>query len=150
MDRFDPAAERKVWQRVQSTGGQIQREDLRGLILSAQEAAADYRFLMGQLKGTAADQAKKLWEGAQETVACLKGLQQLRAVQPRRIVSPPKQQQSVRRVLESSYHRCRRMAGEYTARSADGECGFVFMRLAQREQENCVRIAALLGQTGEK
>lgn len=149
MGKFDPSMERKVWQRVQSTGGQPQREDLRGLILTAQEAAADYRFLMGQLKGPAAEQAKKLWEGAQETVACLRGLQQLRSVPPRKMAPPTPGQQSVRRVLETGYHRCRRMAGEYTARSADGECGLVFMRLAQREQENCVRIAALLGQAGK-
>lgn len=145
MGSFDPSMERKVWQRVNAQPGPVPRDDLRGLLLLAQEAAGDYRFLMGQLKGPAADQAKKLWEGSQETVACLKGLQQMRSTASRKTEPLPAQQQTPRRVLERSYHRARKLAGEYTARSAEAECGIVFMRLAQREQENCVRLAALMG-----
>lgn len=143
MEKFDPARERRVWQRVNAQ--QPQREDLRPLVLLAQEAAGDFRFLAGQLKGPAAEQAKRLYEGAQETVACLKGMELLRSGANRRQQPLPQSQGNVRRVLERSYHRARKLAGEYTARSGDSECGMVFMALAQREQDNAMRLAALLG-----
>lgn len=149
MGKFDPSVEQKVWQRVNAQGGQQGRDDLRPLIMSAREAAADYRFLRDQLKGPAGEQAKKLWEGAQETLSCLHGLQLLRGGAVRKQQPLPQSQQPLRRVLEVSYHRCRRMAAEYTARSAETECGMVFVRLAQREQEHCVRLAWILGQMGK-
>lgn len=147
MEKFDRAAQQRVWQRV-SAPASPQREDLRPLILSAQEAAADFRFLMGQLKGPQSELARKLWEGAQETAACLRGLQQLRAV-PTKPLAQPCPQANLPRLLEQSYHRARRLAVEFTARSADPESGMVFARLAQREQENCVKIAVLMGQVGK-
>lgn len=144
MEKLDSGMERRVWQRV-GQGLPPQREDLRPLIQAAREAAADYRFLSAHLTGPAGEGAKKLFEGAQDTVACLRGLQHLRGTPLGKQTPLPQVQQTVLRVLERSYHRARKMSGEYLSRSADAECGAVFQALAKREEENCVRIAGMMG-----
>lgn len=146
MEKFDPSMETKVWRRVTAPAPPQRGEDLGPLIFAAQEAVRDYRFLREKLKGQ--DMPRLLLEAALDTLACLKGLQQLRSAAPAKTAPLPPPVPSLRRVLEQSYHRCRRMAAEYTARSADAQWGIVFAKLAQREQENCVRLAGLLGQTG--
>ena len=50
-----------------------------------------------------------------------------------------------RKALERCYHRTRRCMTEYLARSADGEFGVVFERMAKREGEHCALIAEVLG-----
>lgn len=141
MEKFDPSMESRVWQRVTGSAG-VRRQDLGQLLLAAREAAGDYRYLAAHMTG---DQAKKLHERAQDTVERLQGLQRLSGGEPRKPPALPQNQTSVRRVLEQSYHRSRRLAAEFTARSADPEWGMVFAGLAQREQENAMRIAGLMG-----
>ncbi|MDO5400101.1 MAG: hypothetical protein Q4F17_03850 [Eubacteriales bacterium] len=147
MEKMDASLERRVWQRV-SRGPQPQREDLRPLVQAAREAAGDYRFLAAHLTGAAGDQAKRLYELAQDTAACLRGVQLLRGAAPGKQGPVPGGQSGLRPVLERSCRRARTMAGEYMARSADPECGPVFMALAQREQDAFGRLVSLLGQTG--
>lgn len=146
MEKFDPKKERRVWQRV-NQGMQPQREDLRGLLQLAREAAGDYRFLAAHMTGPAGEQAKLLYEGALDTAACLRGMQLLRGITPGKPGALPMNQQSVRQVLERSCRRARKMAVEYMSRSADAECGMVFMALAHREEDACVKLTGLLGLT---
>ena len=56
--------------------------------------------------------------------------------------------EDVKTQLQRCYHRTRRCMTEYLARSADGEFGVVFDRLAKREGEHCVMISELLGSLG--
>lgn len=144
MEKIDPQMERRVWQRV-GQGPGTQREDLRPLLALAWEAAGDYRFLLTRLTGPAGEQAKMLYEAAQDSCACLRGLQLLRGASPAKQPPLPQVQQTARHVLERSYRRARSLAGAYMARAGDGECGMVFVALAKREEENCVRLAGMMG-----
>lgn len=142
---MDSSMEKRVWQRVSAPGGRQKQEDLRRLLTTAREAAGDYRFLAARLTGPAGEQAKKLHESGEENAACLRGILLLLGAVPGDQKPLPIGRPSVRRVLEGCYHRARMLAGEYTARSAEAEFGMVFLGLAQREQENCMRLASLLG-----
>lgn len=145
MENMDPNVEQQVWQRVFAQPQNQGRDDLRGLMLSAMEAAAAWRYLAGMMTGKARERVKQLYEGEQANIACLKGMHILSGGTGElpRAVSGPKE--STRKVLEKSYHRTRRAMAEYMARSVDGEFGEVFREMARREGEHCALIAELLG-----
>lgn len=147
MEKPTPMTERQVWQRVAAAPPPA--ASLRPLLAPVQEAAQDYRFLAAHLKGSAAEAARRLYDQTQDSLSCLRGLEQLRGSLPKRLPPPITQPKDLRRCLERSYHRARRLAAEYTARSADAETGFVFLALAQREQQACVTLASLLGSLGK-
>ena len=125
--------EARVWQRVLGQQ-ESPAEDLKPLILAAQEAAAVYEGLG----------LRQLLEEAQRILACLRGIS---ALQGRRMVLKPMQvpKEPKQKALEKCYYRSRKAMLEYTARSAGPEFGEVFRALAEREKEQCLRIVQLLG-----
>lgn len=145
MENWNPDAEQQVWQRVFARPGEEVRADQRGLLLAAMELAASYRYLAGVLTGKAREQAKQLYEGEKENLLCLKGIGILsgRKEEVLKIWNPPKEPAA--KLLEKCYHRTRRCAMEYTARSAEVEFGIVFQKMADREGQHCVILAELLG-----
>ena len=147
MKQFDRTAEEQVWQRVamREEVGQ-DRQELRNLILSAAEAAESYRYLAGILPGKGKERAKRLYEEEKVNIACLKGIRVLAGEGREKLAVVPPAKEPAARVLEKSYHRSRRALTEYTARSAQGEFGVVFHRLARREEEHCAVLAQLLGE----
>ena len=146
MEQMDKNMERQVWQRVfAQPQTRPERDDLRMLTLSAMEAAAAYRYLAGSLTGKSRDQARLLWEDEQATVASLRGLHRLSGGGGEKPKTISVSKESPEKVLEKCYHRARRAVTEYTARTVDSEFGTVFRKLAEREEEHCVRIAQLLG-----
>ncbi len=53
--------------------------------------------------------------------------------------------EDVKTQLQRCYHRTRRCMTEYLARSAEGEYGVVYQKLADREGQHCALIAEMLG-----
>ena len=145
MENMDPNVEQQVWDRVFARPVEPQGEDLRGMLLAAMELAAGYRYLADVLTGKARERVKQLYEGEKSNIACLKGVGMLsgKGEEVLKIWNPSKE--SVRKVLERSYHRTRRAMVEYTSRSADAEFGAVFQRMAEREGRHCALLAELLG-----
>lgn len=146
MENIDQSTEQQVWQRVfAKPQTQFGREDLRMLMLSAMETASAYRLLAGTLTGKAKERVKRLWEGEQANIACLRGMQLLSGgteEAPKMLNAP---NEPVKKILEKSYHRTRRAMMEYTARLADPEFGAVFQTMANRAQAHCASIAELMG-----
>lgn len=146
MEKMDRNAEQQVWQRVFARPPmQPGREDLRMLMLSAMELAAGYRLLAGTLAGRTGEQAKRLLEGEQANIACLKGMQHLAGGaegKPKALGAPGG---PARKVLEKSYYETRRALTEYTARLADPEFGAVFQKMADRERGHCAILVEMLG-----
>lgn len=139
--------ETRVWQRVLAQPEQPQREDLKLLIIYAQELTAAYGRLMKETYGRNRELLRKLYEGEQTNVACLKGLSLLqgRQVKLNPIQAP---REPAQKLLEKCYHRTRRAMAEYMARSAAAEFGEVFRAMADREGHNCGLLAEVLGGLG--
>lgn len=144
MERIERGMEAQVWSRVMGPP-EAQREDVRSLLLTAWEAASVYRHLTGLLTGISREQAKKLQNRAMESVAALKGLQLLSGGQPGKLLPVPIPKEPARRLLEKSFFRAKQLMTEYTARALDPELGVVYQQLADRERQNSIALAELLG-----
>ena len=145
MDKQDWTAEQQVWQRVRSAREEAPKNDLRQLQREAMELAGVYRGLVSRFTGKQQELARLLYRGEQANASALAGIgvlsrqggEQLKVWQP--------EKEAAQKLLERCYHRSRRCMTEYLARSAEGELGVVFDRLAKREAEHCALIAELLG-----
>ena len=144
----DRKLEQQVWQRVRPAGEAAPGHDLRQLQREAMELAAAYRALMAQFTGRQQELARRLYLGEKSNSAVLAGVGSLsgQPAEALKLWQPGKE--PVGKLLQRCYHRTRRCAAEYLARSADGEFGAVFQALSQREQEHCLLIAELLGSLG--
>ena len=145
MDKQDWTAEQQVWQRVRASREAAPHNDLRQLQREAAELAAIYRNLVSQLSGTRQEQAKQLYLGEKANTAALAGIGIL-SRQPGetlKLWNPGREEPQ--KILEKCYHRTRRCLTEYMARSADGEFGAVYQKMAERAENHCALIAQLLG-----
>ena len=145
MDKQEWTAEQQVWQRVRANREEPPQNDLRQLRAEAMELAAIYRSLSAQMAGKLQEQMKRLYAGERANAAALAGIGKLsrQGSENLKLWQPGKEEPS--RLLERCYHRTRRCMTEYVARSADGEFGTVFERMAKREGEHCALIAEVLG-----
>ena len=143
MDKQDMT--QQVWQRVLASREEGTKQDLRQLQREAMELASVYRAVSSRLTGKQQELAKRLYAGERANGAALEGIgilsrqsgEQLKLWQPGK--------EETQKLLERCYHRTRRCMTEYLARSAEGEFGVVFEKLAKREGEQCVLLAQLLG-----
>jgi len=145
MEKQDWSAEQQVWQRVHESRQERPREDLRQLQREAMELAAVYRNLSARLTGKQQELAKRLYTGEKANGAMLAGIGKLsrQGGENLKLWQPGKE--APEKTLEHCYHRTRRCMTEYLARSAEGEFGVVFARMAEREGEHCGWIAEILG-----
>ena len=145
MDKQHASSEQQVWQRVLANREEAPRNDLRQLQREAMELAAIYRGLASRLTGKAQEQLRQLYAGEKANAAALTGIGILsrQGGEALKLWQPGKEEPQ--KALERCYHRSRRCLTEYLARSAEGEFGVVFEKLAKREGEHCVLLAQLLG-----
>ena len=145
MDKQDQSMEQKVWQRVRANREEPPKNDLRQLQREAMELAAVYRNLSGQLTGSRKEWAGMLYRGEKDNAAALTGIGKLSRMGGESIKLWQPEREAPQKLLERCYHRSRRCMAEYLARSAEGEYGVVFEKMAKREGEHCVLLAQLLG-----
>lgn len=145
MDKQDWTVEQKVWQRVHSAREEAPKNDLRQLQREAMELSEVYRTISSQLVGKQQELAKRLHGGETANAAALAGIGKLTRTGGESIKLWQPGKEDAQKLLERCYHRTRRCMAEYLARSADGEFGMVFDRMAKREGEHCGMIAELLG-----
>ena len=145
MDKQERNTEQQVWQRVCANRDLGPKNDLRQLRREAMELAAVYQNLSSRLMGRNQELAKRLSAGERANGAALAGIEKLFRTEGERLKLWQPGSEEPGKVLEKCYHRTRRCAAEYLARSADGECGVVFAQLAKRAEEHCAWIAEILG-----
>lgn len=135
--------ERQIWQRVtqQDTPS---RESLRPWLLSALEAAADYRRLAQSSSGKRRELLTRLAEGEEAAAACLRGML---AVSGNRVSPSPPASSKRTKVLLYRLRQCRESYRFYSGCAADPEYGAVFQRLALRQGEQMALLLILLGET---
>ena len=145
MEKQNESMEQEVWQRVRTSREAGPRNDLRQLQREAMELASIYRNLSSRLAGKSQELVKRLYAGESATVSALAGIGVLsrQSGEPLKLWQPGKEDPG--KMLERCYHRTRRCIAEYLARSADGEYGVVFEKMAKREGEHCTLLAELLG-----
>ena len=148
MDKQDWRMEQQVWQRVRSSREEAPKNDLRQLQREALELAQVYQNLSHQLTGKQQALAKRLQEGEKANAAALAGLGKLSRTGGEGIKLWQPGKENASKTLEKCYHRTRRSMAEYMARSAEGEFGVVFEKMAKRSGEHCALIAELLGSLG--
>ncbi len=137
--------EEAIWQRVAQRPEVPQGESLRSLLLASLELAGIYRYLTQTLTGKSRERARQLLDGELRNISCLKGIAILsgRREEVLKIWNPGRE--SAFKLLEKCYHRTRRCLVEYMSRTAEGEFGTVFQKMADREAHHCGWIAELLG-----
>ena len=145
MDKQEWTAEQQVWQRVRASRREEPKNDLRQLQREAMELAAIYRALASRMIGEHREQMTNLYRGERANAAALAGIGYLSRQGGENLKLWQPAMEDPKKLLERCYHRTRRCMTEYLARSAEGECGVIFDRLAKREAEHCLVIAQLLG-----
>lgn len=145
MERMEKSREGQIWQRVLNPQPAAPKDGLRQLRRESLALAGVYRKLMSSLKGKAAEAAGQLYREEVVTAACLRGLEVLRGEDGGKLNALAPAQEPAVQLLKRCYHRTRNALTEYTARTVDGETGAVFRQLANRAEQQCARIAELLG-----
>ena len=145
MDKPDRNTEHQVWQRVTACRAEGPRNDLRQMQREAMELAAIYRALSSRMMGGRREKMQKLYQGERANAAALAGIGYLSRQGDEHLKLWQPAMEDARKLLERCYHRTRRCMTEYLARSAEGEWGIVYDRMAKREGEHCAWIAELLG-----
>ena len=151
MEKYDPEAAARVWQRVQ--GKTPQNEDLDslpGLIAGEWWDAATYLRLSRQFTGKEAGILRKMFEEEQSHAACLKGIYTLLTGQQLVTQTPAVRQEPLSVILRRCYGREMQCLAHYEKWSGHREYGPVFHRLAQQERAHCAALLEILGNLKEK
>lgn len=149
MEEFDGEKAARVWERVLKredlTPLEPRKTDLTPLVLSAQELAGLYHAAARQLGGKEGELVRGLLRQQKGMVACLKGICQISGGRVPKFpgFTPPRE--PARRLLESCYHRERRLLGELSRHVSDPEFGQVFRSLAEGAGKRCLTVLEILG-----
>lgn len=142
--------EQQVWQRVLARHQTMAQENLRGSLEITRMLTEIYRQQAEKSTGERGRLARKMVQEERKHLLCLQGMLALTGGPEEKNPKTAAVPEGKRR-LAWCYHQSRALAEEYTARSGEGELGLVFQLLARREQEQCFRLARLLGmEAGEQ
>ncbi len=148
MENVDKAMESRVWQRVQSRKPEevppLQRDNLKGCILAAQENAVACRNLSLQLIGKQWEPLRRLETESMKMAHCLRGISALRG-ETVKLTPLTRPRDLPWRALEKCFHRQRKLWEEMERRSTDPECGMVFRCLSRQAEEHCAVFTELMG-----
>lgn len=148
MERLDRELQKRVWQRVQARGEQenppVAADNIKPLILTAQENAVAYRRAAQRAGQRDRDRLMGLYREARQCIACMQGICRVRGEQAKVPPLTPGKE-PMPRVLQKCYHRERRLWEEWERRTGDPEHGVVFGRLAQQARARCATIMEILG-----
>ena len=142
MEGLDREMQRRVWERVRGKDGApmppLMEDDLGPLARLLGETGGVYRQLGKQLPGREGERMRRLYQDAESSLACLRGLG-VRGV----TVQPPKLQP--RQALEGCCRREKQLYRELENRSADPDRGPVFRHLARKTADRWAVALEVLG-----
>ena len=148
MDKLEKGVESRVWQRVRGKEGSdmpvLQRDNLKGLILTSQENTAALRELQLQLIGKQWEGLRRLEGESRSLTQALRGVSGLRG-EPVKLTPLTQRREVPRRALEKCFHRSRKLWEEMDRRCTDPEFSMVFRELRSRCAGHCMALAELLG-----
>ena len=151
MEKYDPEAAARVWQRVQGSAPQNEElHNLPAMIAGEWWDASTYLRLARQFTGKEAATLRKMFEEEQSHAACLKGIYTLLTGERLVTHTPMASQEPLAATLRRCYGREMQCLAQYERWSDHREYGPVFARLAQQERAHCAAILELLGNLKEK
>lgn len=149
MEQLDRELQKRVWQRVQSReeaqAPQPAQDNLKALLLTAQENRVAYGQLRRQMGPKNRETLAKLQRQTGRSITCIQGICRLRG-ETGKVPQLPAVREPVRRGLEKCYHRERKLCMEWERRTGDPEYGPVFAQLAGQSREHCTTIMQMLGE----
>lgn len=166
MDPFNKTQTDRVWRRVLNTGtGQAapggtaiqnsgakapeQPERLLSMIHQARAAGACYLALSRRTAGRTAGVLRRMYEEKMNHVDCLTGIfYLLQGKRPSLPPAKPPYQGPLEHCLRRAYGESMRALALLEGETGQPECGRIFLRLAQQEQEHCRLLLELLGRGG--
>lgn len=148
MEKIDQALQSKVWQRVQNRDmpdlPALGKDNLKPLLLTAQENQQVYQTVSRQLPGKEGEKIRKLQMESRNCIACMKGICRIWG-EPVKVPQLPVEKEPVKRALMKCYHRENKLRTEWEHRTTDPEYGAIYTHLAQRAREHCVAVMEVLG-----
>lgn len=151
MNTYDPQKAARVWQRVQESSENKQRDlggKLREMIMNEWLCGASYLTLARQMGQREAAIAQRLAREEQNHTACLRGIYNLITGETAPARWPQPAAEAPGTALRRCYGSHMRSLKEYEALSSDPEYGPVFARLAQQERDQCRTVLELIGSIG--
>lgn len=146
MNTIDPTKAAQVWQRVRAGDPQSPLgEDLGALITGEWESATTYLQLSRRLSGHPGALLRKLSEGEQSHVACLKGIYTLLTGKRPGFTGVKPGTDDIQRTLRRCYGQQMQRLACYESHTDDPQYGHIFARVAQQEREHCHKLLEILG-----
>ena len=148
MENMDRNREARVWQRVMGRDNpnmpELRRDNLKPLILEAQENTAAFRALALQLIGKQWEGLRRLETESMRLTWTLRGICALRG-ESLKLAPLPQPREQPRKLLEKCFRRARNLWEETERRCMDPEFAPVFRALEALTREQCTATAELLG-----
>lgn len=146
MEHIDKAMENRVWQRVQSRREppEVRKDNLKPLILGAQENAAALRGLSVQLIGRPWEGLRWLETESSRMAQSLRGICVLRGENVK-LTALPSPRETPRRCLEKCLRRSLQLHRELESRCDDPEYSPVFQSLARKAGDHAAALTEMLG-----
>ncbi len=136
--------EQDVWNRVARRELPPGGPAVAPLLPMIQENLGVCRMLLPRARGPRRELLGLLLRREEEILQTVRGLGKL-AGEPPASTGAPMARGEERALLRGCYHRCARLQGEFLGRGALPQWGLVFQALADREAEQCLLLARLLG-----
>ena len=148
MEQLDKDLQKRVWQRVQTRSEPVDvpavMENLKPLILTAQENAVAYRHMAQSAGPRSRQRWQKLYRNTRRCLECMRGICRMKG-EPVQIPNLRAEPEPVARTLQKCYHRERRLWEAWERRIGDPEHGAVYGELARQAREHCTEIMEMLG-----
>lgn len=139
---MDTSEEVKIWRRVRSESPGI-TDGLPALAAGALGQAALYGAMARRHQGQMRQSLLQLQSRELSNARCLKGIFRLITGQSLSVATVPPVQDAPEIALRKSYGRSLKALKAYEARSDHEEYGAIFRLLADRQREDCFKIAEL-------
>lgn len=144
MEKFDAKKTANVWDRVVASG-QPEALPVEGMLMQLWENAVTFLHLSKRVQGPRSVQLHKLYQQAQQSADCLKGICVLVNGNRPSLGNKLPGRETVEGALRGCYGRSMRLLAQLESHSQHKEYGPVFTRLAAIQQEQCRQVLELLG-----
>lgn len=148
MEKFDAEKAARVWQRVRAgePAAPGPREESVEVLHQSNALAGLYLGLQRRLTGEARAPVRKLYRQHRELTACLKGMLRLSGATVPGLPPVSPGTGPIPGILESCFHRERRLGDALAGRSGDPALGPVYRLLADQAVHRELAVLALLGE----
>ena len=142
MEKIDPQAQQRVWQRVRGEQPAAPQEQL--LMVMEAEILAQLQALIRYFPGKAPE-LRSIQTQTQEHLACLQGMSLLRrGIKPHKSTGKAGNADPTA-LVRKCYVNCVNLAKNYEAASDDPEYGIAYAQMAAAKRRHCTQLLSLLG-----